>query len=124
MAGPLGCVYLRGGCVVIFGGVAAVTGYMQKAIAWQLLEHGVLTHDELVGLIDNTPACMTHSIHTMRKQGLLAPADSSHRQPSVNRKVYGLTRKGIELAMELQASDLSGLRKPSDPLFKQPRRSE
>lgn len=101
-----------------------MTGWVQKAIAWQLLEHGVLSFDELNGLVDNNQMILRSTITNMLKAGLLESLPSSYGQPGVNRKVYALSRKGLELAVALQASDVEGLREPSDPLFKEPQSGE
>lgn len=95
-----------------------MTGWMQKAVMWQLLEHGVLTNRQIYGLVDNTPPMITTTLSCLLKSGLIDSLGKEHGAPGVNRRVYGLTRKGAALAVELQASDVYGLREAHDPLFK------
>lgn len=99
-----------------------MTGWLQQAIAWLLLEYGVLTRIELHALIDSPASGITGSLDGLRKAGLLAALPNRHGDPSqqgARRKVYGLTRPGIELALALTAP--SGLRRRGDKFYQLPK---
>jgi hypothetical protein len=97
-------------------------GSTQKAIAWCLLEHGTLSYEQLHALVDNTLAGLRRSVFTLLHSEVLAalPGGTCAQGSKRKRKVYGLTRKGLDLAVELQASDVEGLRSPTDPLYAEP----
>lgn len=97
-------------------------GATQKAIVWCLLEHGTLTYEQLHALVDNTLAGLRRSVFTLLHTDILAalPGGNCAQGSKRKRKVYGLTRKGLDLAVELQASDIEGLRSPNDPLYAEP----
>lgn len=98
-----------------------MTGRLQQAIAWLLLEYGVLTRIELHGLIDSPASGITSTLYHLRKAGWLAALPSRHGQPGFNRKVYGLTKPGILLALALSGHEITALRLPGDRLYQLPK---
>ena len=100
-----------------------MTGWLGKSIAWMLMEHGVLTRDELHGLIDCPIGNLRGAVDKLRASSYVQIFDSSHGEPGVNRKVYSLTPAGMARVAELYAEDITGLRQPGDPLLQQPQRS-
>lgn len=78
-----------------------VGGYVQKVVVWLLMEEGQLTADALYALADVQFASMRRALSDLTKLGLV----QHELKQEVNSRPlyhYGLTAKGIDVALELE----------------------
>ena len=75
------------------------SGHIQRGVLAYLLEHGTAFDREIADAIDSVPLSVRSSIYELRTAGLVQVADARF----LKTKPYGLTRAGIELALQQES---------------------
>ena len=81
------------------------SGYVQKTICWLLMEEGQLTAEGLHALADIQSGSLRHALNDLMAAGVV---QREKKQDADRRPLYhfGLTRKGIEGALQLVLADV------------------
>lgn len=88
-----------------------LSGWLQKAVAWHLMEDGVATRRQLIRALACDPGSLANTINAMDDRGLLTqarPAHLAHMASALDYLELGLTRRGVELAILVTEADWRG----------------
>jgi predicted transcriptional regulator len=82
-----------------------MTGCAQKTICWLLMEEGNLTAPAILAMSEIPPTSLSNSILHLFRNGFV----QREKQRQIGARSlyhYGLTRKGIEMALHIEWADV------------------